>query len=81
MSFGELNDNMIKELIFLFDISLLQNSFCRRAKRPFQGGQPNRLGAIVMVNGGVYGGRQTTALVNSITEAVGLRQALPVNMH
>ena len=81
MSFGELNDNMIKELIFLFDISLLQNSFCRQAKRPFRGGQPNRLGAIVTVNGGVYGGRQTTALVNSLTEAVGLRQPLPVNIH
>ena len=81
MSFGELNDNMIKELIFLFDISLLQNSFCRRAKRPFRGGQPNRLGTIVTVNGGVYGGRRTTASVNSLTEAVGLRQPLPVNIH
>jgi len=49
-------------------------SFPRRAKWLFRGGQPNRLGPNVTVNGGIYRGGFETASVKELTEAVMLGQ-------
>ena len=48
--------------------------FPRQSKWLLQGGQPNRLGHTVTVNGGIYRCGFPTASVNLLTEAVMLQQ-------